>query len=48
MRQDFEPFDVIRAFYDFQHPAKLFANLLHDRNVSAIGPDQFQATVVIV
>ncbi len=48
MWQDFEPFDIIRTFDDFQHPAELFANLLHDRSVSAIGPDQLQTTVAIV
>ena len=48
MRQDFEPFDIIGTFDDLQHPAELFVNLLHDRSVSAIRPDQFQAAVAVV
>ena len=48
MWQDFEPFDIIGTFYDLQHPAELFVNLLDDGGVTAIGPDQFQASIVIV
>src|SRR5215211_4585805 len=48
MRQDFKPFGLIGSAHNIQLPTKMLAYFVDDRHISAICPNQFQATPTIM